>query len=301
MAPELWHALLSLNQTVKTSNDDICTVAVNPWNLHWSAKEENVRVDVNHAGHSQSFISEQGIFVDTLNPTVQAPLIKVYLDTILANFWAKKKGRCITIGHFAQSLDSKIATNKDHSKWIGNPENQLHAHRMRALCDGIIVGKNTFALDNPSLNVRHVEGPDPQKIIIGRGGSDIEALLKSRSDHIIAVMDQKIEVPSNIDIVTVQCNQAGVINCGDILDALYAQGIQTIYIEGGATTMSHFIEANLLDYLQVHVEPIIFGSGKDAFKLTEIRQVDEAITFQDYNIYEIGRAPMFAGVLNQIN
>ncbi|MEO1451963.1 MAG: dihydrofolate reductase family protein, partial [Bacteroidota bacterium] len=66
----------------------------------------------------------------------ESVFITHYLPYALLALQAKKQQRAISIGHFAQTLDGKIATETGESRWIGNPENLTHAHRMRALCDG---------------------------------------------------------------------------------------------------------------------------------------------------------------------
>ena len=227
-------------------------------------------------------------------------LIKLYLQPIVAAIFSKRNKRSITIGHFAQTLDGKIATTKDDSKWIGNKENLIHSHRMRALCDGILVGKNTFQIDNPSLDVRHVNGPNPKKIIIGTESEEIQNCLANRKDDIVAVVSQACNLKSNIDQIQLNQQPSGYFNCSEILAALYDYGLKTIYIEGGPKTTSKFIQDGCLDFLQIHISPMIFGSGKDAFSLPAIANVSEAISFYNYDFYKIGRAPMFAGVLNKL-
>ena len=100
------------------------------------------------------------------NPEADQNLLKalqLYLPFIWISLQNKLPFICL---HVAQSLDGKIATNSGHSKWIGNMENRIHSHRIRALVDGVMIGGNTLRNDKPKLNVRHVEGKDPIKIVI---------------------------------------------------------------------------------------------------------------------------------------
>ena len=57
------------------------------------------------------------------------------------------KKKTLSISHFAQSVDGFIATKTKHSKWIGNQENLIHAHRLRAMVDAVIIGNNTLKDD----------------------------------------------------------------------------------------------------------------------------------------------------------
>ena len=48
--------------------------------------------------------------------------------------------RPITVGHLGQSLDGFIATHAGESHWITGEQNIIHMHRLRALCDAVVVG-----------------------------------------------------------------------------------------------------------------------------------------------------------------
>lgn len=54
----------------------------------------------------------------------------------------------------AVTLDGRIAAGSGDSKWISSEQSRYLIHRIRAKVDAVIVGKNTFVRDNPSLTVR---------------------------------------------------------------------------------------------------------------------------------------------------
>ena len=56
---------------------------------------------------------------------------------------------------------------------------------MRALCDGVLVGKNTLLFDAPQLTVRHVPGKNPVRIVLGGTSDNIESLLKASDVPIV--------------------------------------------------------------------------------------------------------------------
>jgi len=49
---------------------------------------------------------------------------------------------------------------------VTGPDHVVHLHRLRALCDAVIVGAGTIERDDPLLTVRHVEGDNPLRVII---------------------------------------------------------------------------------------------------------------------------------------
>src|SRR5213078_3711770 len=75
----------------------------------------------------------------------------------------------MTIGHLGQSVDGFIATHAGESRWVTGPENILHLHRLRALCDVVVVGAGTVAADDPQLTTRLVSGPNPLRVVLDPG------------------------------------------------------------------------------------------------------------------------------------
>jgi riboflavin biosynthesis pyrimidine reductase len=53
----------------------------------------------------------------------------------------------------------------------------------------------------------------------------------------------------------------------DVLRLLRQRGCSRIFIEGGGVTVSAFLEANLLDRLQIAIAPLLIGDGRPAIRL----------------------------------
>jgi riboflavin biosynthesis pyrimidine reductase len=62
-----------------------------------------------------------------------------------------------------------------------------------------------------------------------------------------------------------------------ILQILSTKGLSRILVEGGAETVSRFMDAGCLDRLHLIVAPIIMGSGRPSFNLSPIEHMDEAM------------------------
>ena len=91
----------------------------------------------------------------------------------------------------------------------------------------------------------------------------------------------------------------GIIPPQNILKKLYQKDINSIYIEGGASTTSCFLNQRAVDILQLHIAPLLFGSGKSGINLPEISKVKQAIQFKEYQFHKIGAEIMFTGFLNK--
>ena len=58
---------------------------------------------------------------------------------------------------------------------------------------------------------------------------------------------------------------------------LKKSSLKYILIEGGPTTLSHFIEQNLINYMQFIISPTLIGSGINSVKLKPITNLKKAI------------------------
>jgi diaminohydroxyphosphoribosylaminopyrimidine deaminase/5-amino-6-(5-phosphoribosylamino)uracil reductase len=227
------------------------------------------------------------IFNDTVSKKSRK-IFTLYLPYILVN---KRAYTPFAIVHIAQTIDGKIATPTGKSKWIGNQENLVHAHRTRALVDAILVGATTFKLDKPRLDVRHVNGDNPIKIIISNSKLDLECLSEGKT---LLFSKNKIDydhLPETTETICID-KKGEFIDINQLLQILKQKDIHSLLIEGGSQTIKYFIESNTLNRIEFHIAPMLFGSGKNGIELNEIDALDQAITFDDMVTYKMGNAVM---------
>ena len=209
-------------------------------------------------------------------------LTGLYLRVLHAGYRARRAGTVFVTANFAQSLDGYMATTSGDSQWIGNEANLVHSHRLRSLHDGILVGAKTLRIDHPQLTVRHVEGPNPLRLVITRGKEldkeMIGILAKSPPTCLIHHAANQPVLPEELQQVTclpVQGNPVnGCIAPELILRALAARGSHSLMIEGGGMTLSKFLSAGLIDELQIHIAPMILGNGVSPLQLTAFDSMD---------------------------
>lgn len=193
-------------------------------------------------------------------------------------------GRPIVIGQLGQSLDGRIATPTGHSHTINGFEALAHLHRLRALVDAVVVGAGTVDADRPRLTVRHVEGRDPVRVVLdprGRadpGGSPLAAEADApRTLHVVGRRGGLAQAGPHVERVVVPIGEAGV-SPAEVLAALAARGLHRVLIEGGAFTLSRFIDASAIDRLHLLIAPMLMGSGRYGLELAPIDTVDQALT-----------------------
>lgn len=183
------------------------------------------------------------------------------------------RARPIVVGHLGQSLDGFIATLSGDSQFVTGPENIVHLHRMRALSDAIVVGAGTVAADDPLLTTRHVAGPSPVRVVFDPGRR-LEAHYKVFNDaaaETLYVCSRSMvragETHFGRATIVPVDDRDEFVDVTDVLALLRARDCHRIFVEGGGVTVSSFLEAGLLDRLQVAIAPLIIGSGRPAIRL----------------------------------
>ncbi len=147
-------------------------------------------------------------------------------------------GRPWVILKLAASLDGRTAAPDGTSTWITGEPARIDAHRLRAESDAIVVGAATVRTDDPSLTVRHVEGRDPLRVVLGAAPAD-------------ARIHPALELHGDL---------------GGVLDELGARGVLQVMVEGGATVAGSFHRERLVDRYVLYLAPKFFG-GDDGHPL----------------------------------
>lgn len=143
----------------------------------------------------------------------------------------RRTGRPWVVLKLAATLDGRTAAPDGSSKWITGPLARADVHRLRAESDAIAVGAGTVRADNPSLTVRHAEGSDPLRLVLGRAPHD--AAVRPATEF--------------------------VGDPADLLDQLGGQGVVQLLIEGGAAVAGDWHRRGLVDQYVVYFAPALLG------------------------------------------
>ena len=203
----------------------------------------------------------------------------------------------LAIAHLGQSLDGRIATISGKSQFITGQENLVHAHRLRALCDAVLVGRRTVHEDDPQLTTRLCTGPSPVRVIVDpnrRLSTERRVFQNGASATLIICSTTASRAETHhgrAEVVALQTVEAR-LPVTAILAELRRRGLNRVFIEGGGVTVSRFVEARALSRLQVTVAPMVFGSGRPMLVLPEIDDLSQALTF-DCRKFELGPDILF--------
>ena len=190
------------------------------------------------------------------------------------------------IGQIGQSLDGKIALNNGNSHYINEKESIIYLHCLRSISDGVLVGVNTIMKDNPFLTTREIKGDNPIRLIIDPSLklTNRYNIFKDNNKNIIFTNSSKEKKLKNTSIVKFPKKNFTL----SIFKYLRKTSLKTILIEGGPTTLSHFIEHKLINYMQFIISPTIIGSGIDSLKLKPISDLKNAIRVKN-TINKLGK------------
>lgn len=187
--------------------------------------------------------------------------------------------RAFVVAQLGQSLDGRIATPTGESRWINQSSALDHVHRLRATVDAVVVGVGTVVADDPLLNVRRVKGRHPIRVVIDPSGRCPVTAKVWNDDGIrrILIRSPEASAPAPAGVEVIRIGAYGrTLAPSEIVAALFAAGIRTLLIEGGAWTVSQFIDAGVVDRLHVMVAPMILGSGKTGLELRPIARLADA-------------------------
>ncbi|MBD3898287.1 RibD family protein [Halomonas sp. ML-15] len=187
------------------------------------------------------------------------------------------------IAQLGQSLDGRIATHSGHSHYINGFESRVHLHRLRALVDAVLVGAGTADEDDPQLNVRHIEGRQPLRVVLDPRGR-VPVARRVFQDptlptlHLLGEgMAPPVGVGAHVGQRWLARDAEGRVAPQAVIDALQQAGCRRVLIEGGGQTVSQFIAAGCVDRLHLLVAPLLIGSGRPGLTLPLIDTLDQAL------------------------
>lgn len=172
---------------------------------------------------------------------------------------------------WAASLDGRAAAQDGTSQWISGPESRVRVHEQRSAADAIVVGTGTVLADNPSLTARAPEGGlhehQPVPVIIGSRNIPGDALVHQHPLEPLIIGHNDLHAA---------------------LSEMYANGIRSIFVEGGPTLASAFIAEGLADRLYIYLAPVLLGGEKVALGDLGVNTLAERIDLEISSVETLG-------------
>ncbi len=171
-------------------------------------------------------------------------------------FTAQSLGRPYVILKWAESHDGFLDIIRplgSTPKWFTGSHCKKLVHSWRAFNDAIMVGRSTAEMDNPSLTVREVEGHNPIRVILSRGG-EIRGDLKLFDGEAKTLLFSGSEVSyPNVETIVVDFTQS--TSLFRVLAELKNRGVNSLIVEGGSELLRSFLQSGLWDEARVFTAP----------------------------------------------
>jgi diaminohydroxyphosphoribosylaminopyrimidine deaminase/5-amino-6-(5-phosphoribosylamino)uracil reductase len=167
----------------------------------------------------------------------------------------------------AMTLDGRIATAAGESKWITAPAQRRRARALRRLHDGVAVGVGTVLADDPLLlPVPRTRRPFHRVIFDSRLRTPLRSRLVSsaRADAPLWIVTttaaegaEALEA-RGVRILAAPA-RAGRVDLEWGLEALRAEGLWSLMVEGGSDLLGALLAARLFDQVALFRGPLLLG------------------------------------------
>ncbi len=203
-----------------------------------------------------------------------------HIQTWLAETKTHRQRRALPLVtlSYAQSLDGCITLRRGKPLALSCEESLITTHRLRAAHQAILVGIGTILADNPRLNVRLVEGRNPQPVVLDSQlrfpvGS---RLLDSPQPPWIATTgraspEKRATLESvGVRLLEIPEDRHQRIQLSALLERLASLGIDSLMVEGGAQVITSFLSERLVDRIILTIVPRFLGGLHAPEALSEI-------------------------------
>jgi len=185
----------------------------------------------------------------------------------------EKKRPYVTL-KWAQSADGFLDIFRNSAdnpgiNWITGKAERALVHKWRAAEQAILVGANTLRTDRPLLNVRDWTGNNPIKVILSSSGMIDDNAIENETNGTTFVFTRNMEVQYSSAVKVILSDEPS--SASQVLSYLYDKGIQSLFIEGGAEVLDHFISEGLWDEARVFSGRQVFKEGVSAPELLKSR------------------------------
>jgi len=165
---------------------------------------------------------------------------------------------------WASSADGYLAP-PDHGPeqrenwWLTGPPARVLAHKWRSEEDAILVGTNTVIADDPALTTREWSGRNPLRIVIDRHlqlpGTHRCFSPEART---LVLNEHRDEEREHLMLRKIRMDHHLI---PDLFALLTKLRLQSLIVEGGASLLKQFIDADLWDEARVFISPVIMERG----------------------------------------
>lgn len=198
---------------------------------------------------------------------------------------------------YAMTLDGKIATKTGASQWITGEIARRRVHEDRNRYSAIMAGVGTVLADNPQLTCRIEGGHNPIRIICDTHlRTPLTAQVVTTANSVPTILATSEPDPARhqpyLDAgcqVLVVLQRDGHLDLNALMEALGAQNIDSILLEGGGTLNWTALQSGIVQKVQAYVAPKLFGgTAKNPVMGLGVELPDQAVQLTSPTVTRLG-------------
>jgi diaminohydroxyphosphoribosylaminopyrimidine deaminase/5-amino-6-(5-phosphoribosylamino)uracil reductase len=262
--------------------------------------------DPRHGGRGLQLLGDAGVDVTLCTDPASADLLTDFHASL-----ARRRPHVML--KWAMSADGAIAGSKGEPVQLTGALSSARVHRWRAHLDGILVGVQTVLNDDPMLTARGALAavrPLRRIVLDPELRLPITCRLADTAGEtptwVLADVDADEQPETALEATGVRVLRVprhGESWLADALSLLRVEGVARLMVEGGARTLSSFLEAGLVDQLAVFQCPKILGRdalpalpGRELGGLSP-EQLAEALGLSDVRVETLGDDTLLRGIV----
>lgn len=195
----------------------------------------------------------------------------------------------------ASSLDGQVALEDGTSQWITGEAARGHVQSLRGFHDAVLTGAGTFLRDNPRLNSRdpRFQNKTLPVILLDPGGETSGKLGPSQllqvreARDLIVVTAPGVKIPEPVAHIE-QPLKNGEFDLRALIQLLHGRGLNSLFVEAGARTVSSFLRQQLADRLHVFMAPKLLGKGLGWTSGLHISSLAQAVRLEHTRVERLG-------------
>jgi diaminohydroxyphosphoribosylaminopyrimidine deaminase/5-amino-6-(5-phosphoribosylamino)uracil reductase len=193
-------------------------------------------------------------------------------------------GRPWVICKWAQTADGYLSLPVGRGRWISCEQSRAAVHRLRGLCDGVLVGVGTVLADDPLLTNRSGAGRQPARVVLDAGlrmPLDCRLVATARQHPLLiaataTAIGQRADAAASLaaagaEVLALPAAASGGAHAGEpacreqcvslpaLLNELGRRQWTNLLVEGGKLVLESFIGQRLADELHVYRSPVSLG------------------------------------------
>lgn len=207
---------------------------------------------------------------------------------------------------YAMTLDGKIATTTGHSAWVTSLNARQEVHKLRSICDAVIIGGNTVRLDNPKLTSHQQNDRNPLRVVMSRSlNLPTEAYLWETNLAPTLVLTetfsadfQQLLAKKGVEVV-----QLNPLTPETAMAYLYDRGFLSVLWECGGVLAAKAIAQGTVQKILAFIAPKIVGGTAAPSPVGDLGFVSmtEALTLERVSSRVVGSDYLIEGYLPNLN